>query len=239
MGAVVGTMVAVLLSDSDQFNIVSDSGEDEMAQVTTGLRSILSFPNVYSLSQNVVGGKRLRKEIAKHYIRPQNGMKILDIGCGTGDILDYLPGVDYVGIDPSESYISSAIHKFGDRGAFHAGRAEDAVWLTSSRFDLVLLIGVLHHLGDDQVNSFLDLAKSTLYSGARLVTVDPCFHKQQSIVARYFANKDRGQNVRTEGGYRTLFERHFTTVISTVRHDLLNIPYTHCILECSDGSCID
>jgi cyclopropane fatty-acyl-phospholipid synthase-like methyltransferase len=207
-----------------------------MAEVTTGLRSILSLPNVYSIAQNIVGASRLRKEIASHYIRPRTGMKILDIGCGTGDILDYLPGVDYVGIDLSESYISSAKRKFGGRGAFHVGRAEDVAWLASNPFDVLLSIGVLHHLEDEEVSSFLDLAKSSLNSGARMVTADPCYHEQQSIVARYLANNDRGQNVRTEEGYRLLFERAFTTVKSTIRHDLLNIPYTHCILECSDPS---
>jgi cyclopropane fatty-acyl-phospholipid synthase-like methyltransferase len=161
-------------------------------------------------------------------------MKILDIGCGTGEILEYLPRVDYFGIDLSMEYIHSAVDRYGDRGEFRVGRAESAPWPKDRSFDVVLSIGVLHHLGDGEVISFLDSIKSVMERDTRIVTVDPCFDDEQSSIAKSLARFDRGQNVRTESQYRSLFEKRFRSVRSAVRHDLLNIPYTHCILECCD-----
>lgn len=99
-----------------------------MAQITSGLRSILSNPNVYDFLQNVLGAGKLRKELVRKYVRPYGGMKILDIGCGTGEILEYLPAVDYLGVDLSETYIRSAVDPYGERGEFHVGRADSAPW---------------------------------------------------------------------------------------------------------------
>jgi cyclopropane fatty-acyl-phospholipid synthase-like methyltransferase len=162
-------------------------------------------------------------------------MKILDIGCGTGEILEYLPAVDYLGVDLSETYIRSAVDRYGERGEFHVGRAESAPWPKDRSFDVVLSLGVLHHLGDGEVISFLDSIKLLMDRNTRIVTVDPCFDDEQSSIAKSLARLDRGQNVRTEGQYRSLFEKRFRSVKSAVRHDLLNIPYTHCILESCDA----
>ena len=149
-------------------------------------------------------------------------------------MLDYLPsGIVYLGLDLSEEYIAEAQQRRGDRGTFHAGRAEEAEWLASQQFDLVSAIGVLHHLGDAEAEAMMAISRSALNAGGRMVTVDPCFHEQQSSLARFLIGKDRGQNVRTEQGYRNLARPYFSTSKSTVRHDLLRIPYTHCILECT------
>jgi hypothetical protein len=125
------------------------------------------------------------------------------------------------------------MRKYGDRGSFYVGQAEKVAWLMIGGFDVVLAIGVLHHLGDEEVDSMLNSTKSALNEGGRVVTIDPCFVEQQSTFARFLINRDRGRNVRTEQGYRLHFQSHFESVKSTVRHDLLNIPYTHCIFECS------
>jgi SAM-dependent methyltransferase len=205
-----------------------------MAQITSGFRSVLSHPTVYDFVQNVLGARKARKELVRKYVRPYDGMKILDIGCGTGEILEYLPAVDYLGVDLSETYIRSAVDRYGERGEFHVGRAESAPWPKDRSFDVVLLFGILHHLEDNEAIQLLASVKSIMRKDARIVTLDGCFDDEQSSIAKSLARLDRGQNVRTEGPYRSLFEKRFRSVKSAVRHDLLNIPYTHCILESCD-----
>lgn len=79
-----------------------------MTQITQKIRSILSMPAIYSLFRNLVGGDSFNKSVVKEYIRPRQGDRILDIGCGPGIIVPYLPEVEYIGFDASQEYIKAA-----------------------------------------------------------------------------------------------------------------------------------
>jgi len=203
-----------------------------MTQHTSGLRSLLSLPPVYRLFQKLVGATRTRRTLAREYILAAPGDRVLDIGCGTAEILDFLPGVDYVGFDQSRSYIESARRRHGSRGTFldRDVGAVDAGEL--GEFDRVLALGVLHHLDDPEVRRLFGIAKARLRPGGRLVTFDPCYQEGQSRIARYLIDRDRGRNTRTEGGTLALAREFFPRAEATVRQDLLNIPYTHIILVC-------
>ena len=62
-----------------------------MAQITNGIRSILSIPIFYNLLQNLLGGKKARQEFINKYLQVSPNNRLLDIGCGTAEILDCLP----------------------------------------------------------------------------------------------------------------------------------------------------
>ena len=160
-----------------------------MAQVTTGLRSILSLPPIYVLFQNVVGAGNLRRILVTTHVRPSASDRVLDIGCGAGDILKYLPKVDYVGVDLSENYIQTARRRFEGRGPFHVGNACDLASIVGKNFTLITAVGLLHHLDDVEAGSLLKSAASALCSGGRLVTVDPCYAENQSAIARYLISR--------------------------------------------------
>lgn len=199
-------------------------------QVTTGLRSILGHPSVYDLFQTMMGSDRIRRELVTEHIRPVEGMRLLDIGCGTARILDYLPPLTYHGFDLSQEYIDEASVRYLGRGTFRCSMVEEAMLQGEPSFDLVLAIGVLHHLDDEAVLKLLNLAKSALKEGGRLVTIDPCFDKDQNPIARFLVSKDRGQNVRYGGQYRELAFNVFDQVAGEVKHRSW-IPYTHWIME--------
>jgi cyclopropane fatty-acyl-phospholipid synthase-like methyltransferase len=173
-----------------------------------------------------------QKTYVKEYLRPEQGMRILDIGCGPAGILDYLPEVDYVGFDLSQSYIDSAKARFSQRGSFFCMNVAEARLDDQPPFDLVMANGVLHHLNDDEALSLLRLSRSLLSPEGRFVSIDNCWVDGQSRIARFLIARDRGSFQRTEQGYVKLARSVFDNVSSTVRHDLLRMPYTHCILEC-------
>ena len=203
-----------------------------MSQVTTGIRSVLSHPLVYETFQNIMGAKRGRERFVRESIRPFPGMRVLDLGCGPAEILGALPSdVVYVGYDMSPHYIASAQRKFGNRGVFHCRLLQQTEVATLESFDLVMGIGVLHHLDDTTARQFMAIAKSALKEGGRILTLDPCFAAGQNPVARFLISHDRGQHVRNADGYLALVDGTSLDAAGKVVHQAW-IPYTHWIMEC-------
>lgn len=64
---------------------------------------------------------------ADKYLRPEPGYSILDIGCGPGDILQYLPSINYVGFDINRKCIEAARRRFGDKGTFFTNQTSTEV----------------------------------------------------------------------------------------------------------------
>ncbi|HEY8867402.1 MAG TPA: hypothetical protein VIM22_10735, partial [Solirubrobacteraceae bacterium] len=56
----------------------------------------------------------------------------------------------------------------------------------------------------------------------------------QPRAARWLIERDRGRAVRGAGGYEELARPWFQRVNATVRGDLVRVPYTHAVLECTD-----
>jgi SAM-dependent methyltransferase len=194
-------------------------------------RSLLALPKVYALFSKMVS-RNARNPYVQDYLRPHEGMRILDLGCGPGDILLRLPKVDYLGIDISETYIQSARRRFGSRGRFLAENVTQTVVREPASFDLVMANGVLHHLDDAEARALLEVACQALKPEGRLVTLDGCWVPGQSPLARLLLHLDRGEHIRTAAAYLTLAKPFFGNIVPHVRHDMLRIPYTHLILEC-------
>lgn len=204
-----------------------------MAQVTKGVRSILSIPLVYEVFQRVVGSDRVRHELVDNYVHPRPGLRVLDIGCGPGDLIQYLPGVEYTGLDLSEAYIASARKRFGDRGRFYSARVSDLDPAELGRFDVVIAKSLLHHIDEDEALHLFESASAVLADGGRLVTLDAAYTPEMSRASRFVVSRDRGQSILTPEGYRELASRAFEQVEVTEYHHLLRIPYTHIIMRSS------
>jgi SAM-dependent methyltransferase len=203
-----------------------------MGETTTGMRAVLSHPSVYELWSRVVGGRHARSTLIGEYIRPKSGSRILDLGCGPGELLSHLPdSVSYLGVDVSREYIGRAQERFAERAEFRVGDAT-AVDNDLRDFDLVTAFGVLHHLDDAGAQDLFRGAANALAPAGRVVTVDPTFAEGQSRIARAIISRDRGQHVRTVDTYAALANEFFSEVVPVVPTNILRIPYTHCILEC-------
>jgi SAM-dependent methyltransferase len=221
-GAVVGS------SAGQRSNALSDGHRAD------GLRRVRSGAAPYSLFQRLVGAKRSRRLLVSRHVRPVGGERVLDVGCGPGDLLDELPSVDYLGVDLNPRYVDAARRRYGDRGRFKCADVRETDVSQEAPFDLVLGIGILHHLDDGEAHAFLRLAASALGRGGRVVTFDGVFTPGQPRVARWLMERDRGQRVRTVDGYMGLVEQHFASARHTIAEDLLHVPYTHIIIEATE-----
>lgn len=204
-----------------------------MGQITTGVRAILSLPWVYDGFQRLAGVRRSRTILVSEHIRPRPGDRILDIGCGTGTLLDYLPeSVEYVGFDASAEYIDAARRRFGSRGTFVNRLLDETAVAEYHGFDRVTATGILHHLEDNEVLHLFEVARQALRDGGEFHSLDPCFCDGQSAASRFLVSRDRGQNVRRPEAYRELAEQVFGEVALTHRNDMRTIPYDNALLRC-------
>jgi ubiquinone/menaquinone biosynthesis C-methylase UbiE len=185
----------------------------------------------WNLWKKVIGADKATAEFVREFVRPAPGEWILDVGCGTGDTIEHLDSsVTYVGIDFNPAYIESAAEQHPN-GRFIAASVDDLPALGLDRFDCVIAQNMLHHLSDDQVKRLVASLPSVMRPGARFVTSDNVWTEDQGATARVLIALDRGRNVREGHRYAELISEHFDDVEFTIRHDMLRIPYTHCLVQ--------
>jgi SAM-dependent methyltransferase len=201
-------------------------------QLDSGLQVWLKVPFLYNLFQDAIGGNALRRKFIQNHVRAKAGNKVIDIGCGPAQILPWLPEVDYVGFDVNPACIASAKRTHA-KGTFVVGDTK-SLW-EDSRFrnaDIVIGLGILHHLGDNEAEHCIRFAHRALKQGGRFVCFEACWVSHQGFLSRYVMSKDRGQNIRTEQMYRQLAGNVFKNVDAWVDTQPLRIPYVMILLEC-------
>lgn len=209
---------------------------DLPAERATGIYSWMSSPWVYDLCQGLIRSHSSRANFFSTVIRPEKGMRVLDVGCGTGDALKHLDGVEYLGIDRNEAYIRSARSRWNRQDEFLCGDVSSIDELQLGKFDVVLCLGVLHHLDDQTASSLLQEISGILTPRGRFISHDPVYVEGQSALAKFIVSRDRGRFVRRRLDLEELARQTFASVKSEINFRPLNIPYTEIVLECSLAS---
>jgi ubiquinone/menaquinone biosynthesis C-methylase UbiE len=208
-------------------------------QKTTGIFSILSTSWIYELFQTSVGSRKARKWLAENIWKIQSGQKVVDMGCGPGTIRSLLPdSIQYVGFDLSNEYIQAAQKRFGDKGVFIEATAKKLIKNQDKRLsgaDVVLCNALLHHLNDEEVLEIFTLAKEILNKGGRFICIESVLLLNQDSISRWFINRDRGLNNRTESEWKLLMKKVFPDYQTWIVTSLLRIPYTHIIMQATNG----
>jgi SAM-dependent methyltransferase len=197
---------------------------------------ILKVPFVYRSLTLLVSPASLAADTVRDFLDVADGSRVLDLGCGYGEIAKYFVGrTEYVGIDSNQGYIDEANLRFRNTNAqFIVADIADPKVLALGPFDLVLLTGVLHHLPSELVKELAEASKGLVSTKGRFVAVEPVFAPDQRLSARLTIAADRGRYVRDAEGYVSLLKNGFKNVESQVLHGRLRIPYSHVILTCSN-----
>lgn len=202
-------------------------------QSDSGILRWLRVPFLYNLFQEAAGANAVRRALIRNHVRPKVGDKLIDIGCGTAQILQCLPEVEYLGLDINPQYIASAKRTHGSKGTFVVGDAQSL--RDDSRFkdaDIVMAIAVLHHLDDQDAVQCIRFAYDALKMSGRFICLEPCWVPNQGALSRFVMANDRGRNIRTEQQYRELSTRVFRNVTARVDTNPARIPYVNVVLKC-------
>jgi len=196
----------------------------------TILERVLHKASLYNFSRQLIGASKEMSLLVDRTITGRPIHRVLDFGCGNGRLVPYLPNVEYVGVDNNPHYIDAATAEHAAASAtFICADLNDLEALGIPHFDAVISLGVLHHLPDEVAERALAAAVDLLNPGGSLITMDPCFHPDQSSVARVLMAMDRGRFVRHPNDYRRLVESAGLTVEQQIWSDVYKFPYTHCV----------
>jgi len=114
---------------------------------------------------------------------PKNS-KVLDIGCGNGNLLNFLRNCDYYGIDINEQSINQLIKK--KIKAKKADLNKEEIPFKNQKFDYILLLDVLEHV-IDPIKLLQESKKRLKEKGKLIVTLPNDYHILNKI--RFIFNK--------------------------------------------------
>jgi SAM-dependent methyltransferase len=195
-----------------------------------GIKSILALPFGYRILHGILGTHRMRRHYVDEFVKPAPGSRVVDIGCGTADILNYLPAVDYFGVDYNAHYINHNRRRF-PRAQFHVASVSTDLDKLLPRADLVFANALLHHLDDAEADALFSCAKQLLSVRGRLCTLDNYTYPGQNPISRCLIANDRGKHVRSREGYERLAAPHFREIRCETSSRLLNFPYDIVMFE--------
>jgi SAM-dependent methyltransferase len=201
--------------------------------VLGAVKGLLGHVPLYVALQRGIGADRLRYRCLEE-LDLQPGEVVLDVGCGPAYYFNRLPaGIRYYGFDTSEKYISWARRKFGDRAEFRTEIFGEEHVSELPPVDSVMLLGLLHHLSDDQSRQLLALAGQALAPGGRVISVDTCFEPGQGRISRWMSANDRGEYVREPDAFVAIARESFAEVDGEVVDKATRIPSSHWMMRMS------
>ena len=146
--------------------------------------------------------------VIKRLITPYTGIgKVLDLGCGVGSLAPLFKRKNYLGIDIDKKSIEFA-RKKNLRYKFQVADVTDFQF--NDKFDLILIVGVLHHLNNGDVRKTLEGVSNCLKKDGKLIVIEaipPIF--KWNLPGQFLRANDNGKFIRLTEEYKSLIEIKF------------------------------
>ena len=161
--------------------------------------------------------------------------RVLEVGCGAGFAAEYLRGRyrDYIGIDHSQRLIEIAAEKNAGEGArFEAVSIAD--FKPPRSFDLIFMIGVLHHL-EDPARSMQEMVR-WLEPGGYLIANEPqpanaVIRAVRRVRTRYDSTYSSEQEEISATDLRVLFEGAGLEEVAITPQGFVSTPFSEVVLR--------
>lgn len=154
---------------------------------------LLRNPRVYDFKSNFISlGRASVRQFLRTLPETKAPATVLDVGCGTGRHAEVWAG-SYYGVDCDLDYISYAHNCH--HGNFIVGEAT-ALAFPDNTFDLVLAIGLCHHLPDHSVLETVAEMVRVAKNGSCVYIVDAVLPSVSNVLGYVLFMMDRGRYIR-------------------------------------------
>ncbi len=158
------------------------------------LRKIIEFNFIFI-------EKILKKEINDR----SKKIKILDIGCGSGEISRFFNDLDYIGIDVNPDYIEFARKIY--KKNFEEMNAQK-LRFKKRYFDYVVIIGVLHHIDDKNCSLILNEITRVIKNDGKIIIIEDVNTQSKiDLLGNIIRKLDVGEHIRTQKEWLELLSK--------------------------------
>jgi len=172
----------------------------------TATRNFLArHPGYFAVLRKIIElGFKRQKAIIKKSLGAAQGLKVLDIGCGTGEFFSCFDSAGYIGIDIFAAYIAYAQRK--NQGNFQVMDAT-SIQFPDNSFDFILIMAILHHLDDNAAKKVVREAVRLLRpAGKILIMEDARIPRLENFLTRFIQRYDKGAYIRSPEDYRKIID---------------------------------
>jgi 2-polyprenyl-3-methyl-5-hydroxy-6-metoxy-1,4-benzoquinol methylase len=151
--------------------------------------------------------KALQDEFATHCNRLPNSKesRVLELGCGGGNMCTMFPGRNYVGVDMNRERIEAARIEYPEHTFHCCGAEEPAVDRFMQQSDFIFGLNFLHHIDDDEVKALLDRIRENCPRPATFLVMEPALsNPKRNPIGYMLAKLDAGEYIRPSEEYRKL-----------------------------------
>lgn len=196
------------------------------------LKNILNYRFFYNLYQNIIGSNNYLNVYIDNYVRPQTGNKILELGCGAGNIYSLFKNKDvkYTGVDYNNGYISYSKKKWSSQTFICSDVTKDMNF--DGKFDIIIGEAIMSALPDEKILEMFEIIKKCSSEKTRIVLSDMNYRKSASFIERFLMEHERNEYIRTKDDYIQLISKYFKIDKISVFEKPLRIPYQKIIFEC-------
>lgn len=152
---------------------------------------------VFNLNQVILDGGKKRQ--IKRFLADLPYRSVVDIGCGTGNWAKLANG-KYLGVDTSPSFIAACQRRYKSDPRKEFLLADATSLALSEPFDLAILVSVLHHLSDPEVERLAEWVAQH----ARYFFVLDLYPNHGNPISEWLYRMDRGNYIREPEAQREM-----------------------------------
>ena len=168
--------------------------------------NLIQSPAIYQFQQKIGGMEEFYKNIINSEVNLNQIKNVLDIGCGLGSHSEFFDkDSNYIGIDLNIKRVNYAIEKYQSTNrVFECSSINNLK--TNLEFDLAILIGVIHHLSNKEIEDFVSDLKSSTLKINKLIILDPVKIPKQKLLSKILQKLDVGANIKLQHEYTKFYD---------------------------------